>query len=194
VPSDGADAGTGAARSRPAGWVVAVVVGILVLDQCTKAWAVVRLDRGAIWLVGDDVGLRLSRNPGGAFSLFQGYTPLLAVVAIVFSVVLARAVTRTRHPLTLVGLALVLGGALGNLVDRLTRSPGVLRGAVVDFVAVGSFPTFNVADAAITVGAVLLVVAILFPVDAPDGDAPDGDAPDGDAPAGIGTEEAGTDG
>ena len=76
------------------------------------------------------------------------------------------------------------GGALGNLVDRLIRSPGVLRGAVVDFVAVGAFPTFNVADAAITVGAVLLVVAILFPVG----------TPDADASAGIGPEGAGTGG
>lgn len=175
MPSDGADAGSGPARSRPAGWVVAVVVGVVVLDQCTKAWAVDRLARGPIWLVGDDVGLRLSRNPGGAFSMFQGSTPLLAVVAIVFAVILARAAARTRHPLTLVALALVLGGALGNLGDRLARSPGVLRGAVVDFVAVGAFPAFNVADTAITVGAVLLVVAILAGADAP-ADAPAGEA------------------
>ena len=57
-----------------------------------------------------------------------------------------------------VGLSLVLGGALGNLVDRLFRSPGFLKGAVVDFVHVGSFPTFNVADSAITIGAVIIVI------------------------------------
>jgi len=55
-------------------------------------------------------------------------------------------------------LSLVLGGALGNLIDRLFRAPGFLKGAVVDFVHVGSFPTFNVADSAITVGALLIVV------------------------------------
>ncbi len=58
----------------------------------------------------------------------------------------------------IVGLSLVLGGALGNLVDRLFRSPGFLKGAVVDFVHVGRFPTFNVADSAITIGAVLIVL------------------------------------
>ena len=57
-----------------------------------------------------------------------------------------------------VALSLVLGGALGNLIDRIFRSPGFLRGAVVDFVHVGQFPTFNVADSAITIGAVLIVI------------------------------------
>lgn len=160
MPSDGAEA-PGPARPRPGAWVAAVVVGVVVLDQCTKAWAVDRLARGPVWVLGDDVGLRLTRNPGGAFSLLQGFTPVLALVAVVLTALLVRAVVRTRHPLTLLALALVLGGALGNLVDRLTRRPGFLRGAVVDFVVVGSFPTFNVADAAITVGAVLLVLAVL---------------------------------
>jgi signal peptidase II len=65
--------------------------------------------------------------------------------------------------LTLVALSLVLGGATGNLLDRVVRSPGFLHGAVVDFVHVGDFPTFNVADSAITIGAVLLVIRALFP-------------------------------
>ena len=147
--------------------VAAIVVGVVVLDQCTKIWAVERLSDGPIAIVGDDIGFRLHRNSGGAFSIFQGFTPLLAILAIVLAVVLVRAVTRTDDRLMLVALALVLGGALGNLVDRLLRSPGFLHGRVVDFVGVGSFPTFNVADAAITVGAVLLLVAV---VRAPDGE------------------------
>src|SRR4029077_15988415 len=109
-------------------------------------------------LIGDDIGFALARNTGSAFSLFQAFTPLLAVVAIVVAVLLVRAVRRTREILMVVGLSLVLGGALGNLVDRLFRSPGFLKGAVVDFVHVGSFPTFNVADSAITIGAVLIVI------------------------------------
>jgi signal peptidase II len=87
---------------------------------------------------------------------------LLAILAIVLSVVLVRAVRRTDDVVILIALSLVLGGALGNLFDRLARSPGFLEGAVVDFVRVGSFPTFNVADAAITVGAVLLVARTLL--------------------------------
>ena len=83
---------------------------------------------------------------------------MLAIVAIGVAVLLVRAVRRTRDPLMVVGLSLVLGGALGNLVDRLFRAPGFLKGAVVDFVHVGSFPTFNVADSAITIGAVIIVI------------------------------------
>ena len=72
---------------------------------------------------------------------------------------LVRAVQRARDRLTVVALSLVLGGALGNLVDRLTRSPGFLRGEVVDYVKVGSFPSFNVADSCVTIGAILLIIA-----------------------------------
>ena len=160
VPNDGAD---GSSPPRRSGWLVAaIVLAVVVLDQVTKTWAVRELADGPVELVGSGVAFRLSRNSGGAFSLFQGFTPLLAVLAIVLAVVLARALHRTRDPLVLVALALILGGAIGNLIDRLARSPGFLRGEVVDFVDVGRFPVFNVADSAITIGAVLLFVAVLW--------------------------------
>jgi signal peptidase II len=163
VPNDGAD---GSFPSRRSGRLVAAIVllivaGVVILDQVTKTWAVRALVDGPVELAGSNVAFRLSRNRGGAFSLFQGFTPLLAVLAIVLAVVLVRALHRTRDPLMLVALALILGGALGNLIDRLARSPGFLRGEVVDFVDIGRFPVFNVADSAITVGAVLLFVAVL---------------------------------
>ena len=150
MPNDGAE------RSRP-GLAAAIVVGVVVLDLATKIWAVSELADGPVVVFGD-VGFALTRNTGGAFSLFQGFTPLLAIVAVLVAYVLVRAVRRTDDVLLVVALALVLGGALGNLVDRVFRAPGVLRGAVVDFVRVGSFPTFNVADAAITIGAGLVIV------------------------------------
>ena len=109
-----------------------------------------------------NVRFELARNSGSAFSRFQGYTPILAVLAIVIAILIARTLRQTRDRWMLVGLVLVLGGALGNLVDRLARSPGFLRGHVVDFVAVGWFPVFNVADSCITVGAIILVVRMLF--------------------------------
>ena len=145
------------------GLVGGIVAAVLVLDQATKAWAVSELADGPMSIIGSDVELRLSRNSGGAFSLFQGFTPLLAILAVVIAVVLVRAVRRADDTLSLVALALVLAGALGNLVDRIARSPGFFRGAVIDFVKVDSWPTFNVADSAITVGAILLIVALLFP-------------------------------
>jgi signal peptidase II len=158
VPNvDADDAGR---RTRLA---IAIVVVVVALDQATKAWAVAELKSGPISIIGDDVELHLSRNGGGAFSLFRGFTPLLAVVAVVIAVVLIRAARRAQDRLTLVTLALVLGGALGNLSDRVFRAPSFLSGRVVDFVRIGSFPTFNVADSAITVGAVALVAASLLP-------------------------------
>jgi signal peptidase II len=160
VPS--ADAEPRAARPRRAVIVAAIVLGVVVIDQLAKTWAVASLDDGPTKIFGNDVELRLSRNTGGAFSLFQGFTPLLAILAVLLAVLLVRALRRTDDTWVVVALALVLGGAIGNLVDRLARSPGFFRGAVVDFVSVGSFPTFNVADSAITVGAVLLVVRVLF--------------------------------
>jgi len=152
----------------------AIVVGVVVLDLLTKVWAVHELADGPLHLVGDDVGFVLARNTGGAFSLFQGFTPLLAIVACGVAFFLVRAVRQAEDTLLVVALSLVLGGALGNLLDRVFRSPGFLRGAVVDFVHVGSFPTFNVADSAITIGTILVVIWALW------GDHADADGSDVD--------------
>jgi signal peptidase II len=138
--------------------VVGLVVGIVLFDQLTKAWVVAALSDGPQSIIGDTVELRLSRNPGGAFSLLTGFTPLLAILAVIVAIVLVRVAQRTTDPVIVVGLSLVLGGAVGNLLDRIFRAPGFLRGEVVDFIRIGSFPSFNVADSAITIGAVLLVV------------------------------------
>jgi signal peptidase II len=138
-----------------------IVVAVVVLDQLTKTWAVAALSDGPISVVGDTVVLQLARNPGGAFSFVSGagVTPLLALIAIGVTIYLLRMVGRTDDRLMLVALALVLGGALGNLLDRFFRSPGFLRGEVIDFVSIGWWPIFNVADSALSIGIVLLLVA-----------------------------------
>jgi signal peptidase II len=158
-------------RTRP-GLAAAIVVGVVAADLLAKVWAVSELSDGPIAVIGDDIGFQLARNTGGAFSMFQGFTPLLAIVAGVVAYFLVRAVRRTEDTLLVVALSLVLGGALGNLLDRVFRSPGFLRGAVVDFVHVGSFPTFNVADAAITIGAILVIVWAIFGQPADQNDEP----------------------
>ena len=165
MPSDGgSDTSQGLGPSPSPGaagrplLATAIVVGVVVLDQLSKWWAVRELRDAPVNVIGDDIGFALVRNTGSAFSLFQAFTPLLAVVAIVVAVILVRTVRRTRDTVMVVGLSLVLGGALGNLIDRVFRSPGFLKGAVVDFVHVGDFPTFNVADSAITIGAILIVI------------------------------------
>jgi signal peptidase II len=148
-------------KSRAA-WVVAALIAIVAIDQLTKAWAVSALADGPKHLVGDLVVFEVARNSGSAFSRFQAYTPVLAVLAIGITVFLARSLRQTTDRWMLAGLVLVLGGALGNLADRLARSPGFLRGHVVDFVAVGWWPVFNFADSCITIGAVILIVRTLF--------------------------------
>ncbi len=114
-------------------------------------------------MIGHTAQFQLARNAGGAFSFVSGagVTPVLAIVAIGVAIYLVRKVGKTDDRLMLVALSLILGGALGNLTDRLVRSPGILRGEVVDFVRVGWWPIFNVADSALSIGILLLLVATL---------------------------------
>lgn len=125
-------------------------------DQVTKSLAVAHLHQ-PVHLVGP-FGLALTFNSGAAFSLFSGAAPVIAPLAAVLVVVLVFAAWRSRAPGISVGLGMILGGALSNLADRAFRGHG---GAVVDFITLTHWPTFNVADAAITLGAVLVVVVTL---------------------------------
>lgn len=140
---------------------LAVVASVVALDQLTKAWAVANLEGNTIVIIEGFLELRLTRNTGAAFSSFQGLGPVLAVlgVAVVGWIVLM--LRKDPKPLETWALALVLGGAVGNLIDRLTRGDGLLDGAVIDWIDLWWIPTFNVADSAITIGAALLILAAL---------------------------------
>lgn len=131
---------------------------VLAADQLTKVWALSALDDGPISVIGS-VRLYLTYNSAGAFGLGGAAVPFLAVAALVLVVVMASSGQTTRDPLLAVATGLVLGGAVGNLADRLFRGRGWLRGAVVDFIDFRVWPVFNVADAAITCGCLLLVWA-----------------------------------
>lgn len=144
--------------------LAAIAVAALAADQTSKILAVAVLqDREPVRLAGGALYLVLYRNSGAAFSLATGMTWLLTLIAIGVVLAIVRLAPRLRSGGWAVGLGLVLGGAAGNLGDRLFRAPGPLRGRVVDFLSVfapdGSvFPVFNVADSAICVGGVLLVL------------------------------------
>lgn len=132
---------------------------IAAVDQWTKYVAEAELSDGRrIDLVGDLFGLRLAYNTGAAFSLFTDATMVLTVIAAVASVALVVAVSRSHHLAWSLTLGLLLGGAVGNLVDRLLREPGPGRGAVVDFFDLPNFPVFNVADCAVVCGAALVIL------------------------------------
>jgi signal peptidase II len=135
---------------------MAIAVVVVAADQLTKSWATDRLAHGPIHVVWK-LDLQLTYNSGSAFSLAQGWAPLLAAVAVVAVVLLVRAIGRTRSTALAVALGLVVGGALGNLTDRVLRSH---HGAVVDFVALHFWPTFNVADASIVVGGILAAALV----------------------------------
>lgn len=143
------------ARRRPA-HVAAVIGGVLVADQLTKRWALDGLDGGRTIDLVWTLRFNLVFNSGMAFSQARGAGPVIGVVALVVAAGLLVALRRGGGALHATATGLVVGGALGNVVDRATRGDGFLQGAVVDFVDLQWFPVFNVADAAITVGAILL--------------------------------------
>jgi len=136
---------------------LAAATTVVVADQVTKSLAESRLEAGPVHVLGP-LYFNLQYNTGSAFSLLTGWAPLLVVVALVLVGVLAVLAWRTRRPGVALALGLVLGGALGNLTDRLVRSH---HGAVVDFIDFRFWPTFNLADASIVIGLVLLAIQLL---------------------------------
>ncbi len=153
---------------RRLGTVAGVAAVIIALDQMSKWWAVRALaDGDQVDLIGS-LRLRLTSNTGAAFSIGDGRNlgPLIAVLALVVVGFLVATGDSARHRLGALAVGLVAGGAVGNLADRAFRDlpgSGLLGGAVVDFIDLQWWPVFNVADAAIVVGAITLVAASLRP-------------------------------
>ena len=149
--------------ARPAARAVALygTAGlVLAADQLTKYLVVEHLaGRPPLRLVGGFLELRYTTNSGGAFSLLTGAPLFFGITAILIVAGIVYAGRRTRGVGLLVPLGLVLGGALGNLADRLFRD-APLRGEVVDFVKVGIWPVFNLADSCIVVGGLLLAFLV----------------------------------
>jgi len=128
------------------------------LDQATKLAAVRWLPGQGVDLVWGAVTLRLSRNAGAAFGLLANAGVVVALAALAVTLVVIWSVRRVPGRGYAVALGLLLGGSLGNLTDRLVRSPGLLRGRVVDFVDFHVWPVFNMADIGIVVGAGLVLL------------------------------------
>ncbi len=141
---------------------VVVALAVLVIDQVTKAWALVALDDGRIIDLIWTLRFNLVFNNGMAFSRGAGFGPIIGIVAVVVSVLLIRASTKTSSRLAQCAFGLVIGGAIGNVIDRLFREEAWMRGAVVDFIDLQWWPVFNVADMGVTVGAVLLIFHSVF--------------------------------
>ncbi|WP_232794164.1 MULTISPECIES: signal peptidase II [Pseudofrankia] len=166
---DGEDGGGGSAphttpsrRSagrRPIAVLLATSLGVVLLDAITKIIVVARMKPGnPVTLIPGVLDLQLTRNSGAAFSIAGGATALFSIIAVAVVVVVALTARKLGSLGWAVVLGAIVGGAVGNLVDRLVRAPGPLRGHVVDWIHLHHWPIFNVADSSIVVGAVLAVV------------------------------------
>ncbi|MFE9766515.1 signal peptidase II [Streptomyces sp. NPDC005808] len=140
-----------------------------VLDLVSKMIVVAKLEHhDSIEIIGDWLKFEAIRNAGAAFGLGEAFTIIFTVIAAVVIVVIARLARKLYSLPWAIALGLLLGGALGNLTDRIFRSPGVFEGAVVDFIAPKHFAVFNLADSAIVCGGILIVLLSFRGLD-PDG-------------------------
>ena len=138
---------------------LAVAAVVVAVDQITKAWALRAIPAGdGIDIIPGVLRLRVSENSGVAFSMFQNAGTILVIAIIVAVIVILFALRTSESWWQSVTLGLVLGGAVGNLVDRFMRGSGFLNGRVVDWIEPSFFATFNVADASITIGVILLLI------------------------------------
>ncbi|WP_431951388.1 signal peptidase II [Actinacidiphila sp. bgisy167] len=167
-PTGGTDEVTGKGPRR-----IAVLLGVAalayVLDLLSKIWVVTRLEgHEPIEVLGSYLRFEAVRNAGAAFGFGQGMTIVFTVIAVTVIVVIARIARKLHSVPWAIALGLLLGGAFGNLTDRVFRSPGLLKGHVVDFIAPTHFAVFNLADSAIVCGGILIVLLSFRGLD-PDG-------------------------
>jgi signal peptidase II len=149
------------ASLTPRAGVLAIGAVVVLADRLTKWWAEATLPGSPMVLIDGFLQLRFVTNPGAAFGFFGDAGSLIAFVALIVIVAIVVVARRVDGWPEAAALGLVVGGAMGNLIDRVTRGSGLLDGEVVDFVDFAFFPAFNVADSAITVGAILAVVLAL---------------------------------
>jgi len=139
--------------------LILVAIGVLAVDIVSKAIVVAALsDRAPIRLLGGFLTLREDRNPGAAFSIGTSMTIVFTAIAVGVIVFIIRSARRIYSLPWAIALGLLLGGAMGNLTDRIFRSPAPFRGWVVDWIQVPHWPVFNLADSAIVCGGVLMVL------------------------------------
>jgi signal peptidase II len=157
----GSPAGQG--KRRRISVLVAIAAFVLAADAISKAIVVAHLrEDQPVHLIGSVLMLWLTRNPGAAFSVGTGETVVFTVIAFAVIVYIARTARKLYSLGWAIALGLLLGGAMGNLADRIFRAPGLFRGDVVDWIAVTRYyPIFNLADSAIVCGGILTVLLAL---------------------------------
>lgn len=143
--------------------MLAIAVIVVALDQLSKVIILATQTPGQPTpVIGDIARIYLTFNSGAAFSMGRDHTWVFTLIQAAFVIGVAVMARRISDRPTALGAALIAGGAAGNLIDRLFRAPGFGIGHVVDFISIGNFAIFNIADSAITCGAALIVVMTLF--------------------------------
>ena len=145
--------------TRAIGSTPKVIIAVVIADQATKNWALNSLSDGRTIDLFWTLRFNLVFNSGMAFSQGQGLGRLIGLLAIGVAVWLWSSLKKVSTNLSLVGTAMLIGGALGNVVDRLFRGEKWLAGSVIDFIDLQWFPVFNIADSAVTLGAAMLITS-----------------------------------
>lgn len=157
MPETDAEPSLGSRRALALGGGTAAIV--IIVDRLTKLWALNALADGDIVPIEGILGFELAFNTGAAYGLFKGGGSVIAIGALVATALIIYALRSVDRRFEAVTLGAIMGGALGNLIDRVARGPGLFDGAVVDWIETPLWPNFNIADSAIVVGAVLLILA-----------------------------------
>ncbi len=189
-------------RARYAVLLLACTLAAYVFDQATKAWVVSTMTEGQITPVLPPLlNWHFIRNPGAAFSIGTNVTWIFTIVQALVSLAILSQIRKVASWGWAAALGLVLGGALGNLTDRLLREPSFGQGHVVDFIALPNFAIFNIADSAVVSGVILVCLMTLRGIgmdgrrssDGAAGDSPAGKSAPGENPAGESASGTGPD-
>ena len=149
-------------RPRRVGLLLAVAVFVITVDVISKAIVVAKMpDHAPIRLLGGLLTITLTRNGGAAFSIGTSMTIVFTAIALGVIVYILRAARNLRSVGWAIALGLLLGGATGNLLDRIFRAPGLFQGHVVDWIELPHWPVFNLADSSIVCAGVLVVLLAL---------------------------------
>ena len=135
-----------------------IAAGVVILDLWTKRYAALHFDGNPVEVIPGFFGFTYIENPGGAFGFFQDGGTIIGIAAIVITGVVLVVLASPRAMPETVALGFVLGGAIGNLVDRFARGDGLLDGPVIDWIELWVIPTFNLADASVTLAVALLLI------------------------------------
>jgi signal peptidase II len=130
---------------------------VVAADLLTKRYAALNFAGNTVEVIPGFFGFTYVENPGGAFGMFQNGGVVIGVAAMVITVVVLIAMARERPTVETVALGFVVGGAVGNLVDRFARGDGLIDGPVIDWIELWFIPTFNLADTAVTIAVVILL-------------------------------------